>query len=180
MTAGTEGTIISNLDELELPRRNIVLFGKVVTVRRVDEFGIRDWAEISRSEREINEILQSQQTVSQVLPTDGLEQAQDDDSPEVVLEKLRAAQDKQREILNSLIDKEVEIRTKLVHTYVYSGLEGMDEKIANITGAQFNELSRVFSLPPLPIPVETPAAETSDSTPISSPDSTDSTEQETG
>ena len=165
--------IIENLDELSLPRRKVTLLGTIVTVRRVDEFGLRDWAGLERIEREMNEIREEKMVAGSRFPT-----AEDAKEGETAVQTGKRIREEQFKEMDRLTEEEIKLRCKLINNYIHEGLENIpDSAVENISDVQFNELSRVFTQPLLPLRAE--EAE-SDSTPEISPDSTDSMESETG
>ena len=91
---GQREPMIENLDELSLPRRKQIIFGKVITLRRVDEIGLMRWAELEQIEQEMNQVRQRR--------TD----------PSITNEAAMA-----------LLVEEINLRLKLINEYISDGLE---------------------------------------------------------
>ena len=156
--------MIENLDELSLPRRKQIIFGKVITLRRVDEIGLMRWAELEQIEQEMNQVRQRR--------TD----------PSITNEAAMA-----------LLVEEIDLRLKLISEYISDGLEGNKEEFRNMSDIQFKKITDLFTQPPLPLPEELAALEEAetrrqariaagevDSMEETSQDLTDSTEIKTG
>lgn len=160
-----DGGIIENLDELSLPRRKIIIFGRVISLKRVDEIGLRKWAELESVEQELNAVRQKRI------------------NPEISDAESMA-----------LLEEEISLRKKLVSEYVSEGYVGHEAEFDNMSDIQFQKLTDSFTQPPLPLPEQIAALEAAekarqeriaaesgeDSTPETSPALTDSTESETG
>ena len=180
-----ESRIIKNLDELVLPRREIVLFGRKVSVRRIDEIGLITWSEIEGLEirkaqasidrKNVDVLNEGIRILSEV-------DENDVEAVEAAIEQVKQNAEAAEAETRSIAIDEINITVELACIYLYSDVgsrlrpgisDELKVSLENLSTIQFREIINAFTSPP---PLEA-GVETKDLTQETSQDSNQSTEE---
>ena len=155
-----ESRIIKNLDELVLPRSEITLFGRIISVRRIDEIGLITWTEIESLEKRkaqaginrsnVDVLNEGIKILSNVDETDVA-------AVEAAIEQVNQNAEAAEEEAKGAMQDEINITVELASIYLYSDVgarlrpelsDVLLESLRNLSTVQFREIINAFTSPP--------------------------------